>query len=86
MKMQGVENFGDFGIELRVKMMTKPGEQFVIRRKAYVAIKKAFEDAGIKIPFPTVMVREGESAAAAAAHLQQQRDKDAAAKAAAAGA
>jgi len=86
MKMQGVENFGDFGIELRIKMMTKPGEQFVIRRKAYVAIKKAFEDAGIKIPFPTVMVREGESAAAAAAHLQSQRDKDAAAKAAAAGA
>ena len=32
--MQGVENFGDFGIELRIKMMTKPGEQFVIRRKA----------------------------------------------------
>jgi small-conductance mechanosensitive channel len=86
MKMQGVQNFGDFGIELRVKMMTKPGEQFVIRRKAYVAIKKAFEEAGIKIPFPTVMVREGESAAAAAAHLQSERDKDAAAKAAAAGA
>ena len=84
MKMQGVENFGDFGIELRIKMMTKPGEQFVIRRKAYVAIKKAFEDAGIKIPFPTVMVREGESAAAAAAHLQAQRDKDAAAAQAAA--
>ena len=68
--MQGVQNFGDFGIELRIKMMTKPGEQFVIRRKAYVAIKKAFEENGIKIPFPTVMVREGELAAAAAAHLQ----------------
>ena len=70
LKMQGVQNFGDFGIELRIKMMTKPGEQFVIRRKAYVAIKKAFEEDGIKIPFPTVMVREGESPAAAAAHLQ----------------
>ena len=34
LKMQGVEKFGDFGIELRIKMMTKPGEQFVIRRKA----------------------------------------------------
>ena len=52
LKMQGVENFGDFGIELRLKMMTKPGEQFVIKRKAYIAIKKAFEENGIKIPFP----------------------------------
>jgi moderate conductance mechanosensitive channel len=84
MKMQGVENFGDYGIELRIKMMTKPGEQFVIRRKAYVAIKKAFEEAGIKIPFPTVMVREGESPAAAAAHLHEKMKDEAAAKAAAA--
>ena len=68
-----MQNFGDFGIELRIKMMTKPGEQFVIRRKAYVAIKKAFAENGIKIPYPTVMVKEGESPAAAAAHLQSQR-------------
>ena len=67
LKMQGVQNFGDFGIELRLKMMTKPGEQFVIRRKAYVAIKKAFEENGITIPYPTVHVREGESPTAAAA-------------------
>ncbi len=86
LKMQGVQNFGDFGIELRLKMMTKPGEQFVIRRKAYVAIKKAFEEAGIKIPFPTVMVKEGESPAAAAAHLQAKMKEDAAAAEAAAAA
>ena len=70
---------------LRMKMTTKPGEQFPIRRKAWVRLKQLFEQNGIEIPFPTVMVREGESAAAAAAHLQAQRDKDAAAKAAAAG-
>ena len=34
LKMQGVEQFGDFAIQLRLKMMTKPGEQFVIRRRA----------------------------------------------------
>ena len=34
LKMQGVEQFGDFAIQIRMKMMTKPGEQFVIRRKA----------------------------------------------------
>ena len=35
--MQGVEQFGDFAIQIRMKMMTKPGEQFVIRRKALCA-------------------------------------------------
>ena len=32
--MQGVEAFGDYAIQLRLKMMTKPGEQFIIRRRA----------------------------------------------------
>ena len=32
LKMQGVEQIGDFAIQIRLKMMTKPGEQFVIRR------------------------------------------------------
>ncbi len=40
LKMQGVEQFGDYAITLRMKMMTKPGEQFVIRRKAFALIKK----------------------------------------------
>ncbi|TCL75555.1 mechanosensitive ion channel family protein [Rhizobium sp. BK251] len=69
LKMQGVENFGDYGIELRVKMKTKPGGQFVLRRKALVAIKRAFEENGIEIPYPTVHVREGENPMAAAARL-----------------
>ena len=37
-------------------MMTLPGEQFVIRRKAYAMIKKAFDENGIKFAFPTVQV------------------------------
>ncbi len=73
LKMQGVENFGDYGIELRLKLMTKPGEQFIIKRKAYVAIKKAFEENGIKISTPTVHVQEGAGAGAAAAHHAVQK-------------
>ena len=46
--------------------MTKPGEQFVIRRRAYALIKKAFDENGIKFAFPTVQVAGGEPAAAAA--------------------
>ncbi len=59
LKMQGVEQFGDFAIQIRMKMMTKPGEQFVIRRRAYGMIKKAFDANGIKFAFPTVTVAGG---------------------------
>ncbi len=67
LKMQGVEQFGDFAIQIRMKMTTRPGEQFVIRRKAYAAIKKAFDANGIKFAFPTVQVAGGDSGVAAAA-------------------
>jgi moderate conductance mechanosensitive channel len=67
LKMQGVEEFGDYAIQVRMKMMTKPGEQFVIRRRAYAMIKKAFDSSGIKFASPTVQVSGGGDAAAAAA-------------------
>ena len=51
-----------------MKMMTLPGEQFVIRRKAYAMIKKAFDANGIKFAFPTVQIAgEGEPSTAAVA-------------------
>lgn len=67
LKMQGVEQFGDFAIQLRLKMMTRPGEQFAIRRRANAMIKKAFDENGIRFAFPTVQVagREEEIPAAA---------------------
>jgi small-conductance mechanosensitive channel len=67
LKMQGVEQFGDNGIQIRLKMMTKPGQQFTIRRRAYALIKQAFDANGIKFARPTVQVAGGEGAAAAAA-------------------
>jgi small-conductance mechanosensitive channel len=70
LKMQGVENLGDFAVQIRAKMMTLPGEQFVIRRKAYAMIKKAFDENGIKFAFPTVQVA-GEAEAAGAAVAQR---------------
>jgi moderate conductance mechanosensitive channel len=66
LKMQGVEQFGDYAIQIRMKMMTKPGEQFPIRRKAYAMIKKAFDANGIGFAFPTVQVAQGEDVPAAA--------------------
>ncbi|WP_162917082.1 mechanosensitive ion channel family protein [Dongia deserti] len=76
LKMQGVEQFGEYAIQIRMKMMTKPGEQFVIRRKAYAMIKKAFDANGINFAFPTVTVAQGEDAAAVARQaLELTRDK-----------
>ena len=67
LNMQGVGQFGDFAIQLRMKMMTRPGEQFVIQRKAYAMLEKAFDESGIRFAFPTVQMAgcgEAESAAA----------------------
>src|SRR5262249_15887354 len=59
---------GDFAVQIRAKMMTLPGEQFVIRRQAYAMIKKAFDENGIKFAFPTVQVAgDGEPATTAVA-------------------
>jgi small-conductance mechanosensitive channel len=72
LKMQGVDNLGDFAVQLRAKMMTLPGEQFVIRRQAYAMIKKAFDENGIKFAFPTVQVAgDGDASAATAAVAQR---------------
>jgi small-conductance mechanosensitive channel len=66
--MQGVEEFGDFAIQIRMKMMTRPGDkQFGLKRKAYALIKKAFDANGIKFAFPTVQIAGGGDSAVAAA-------------------
>lgn len=70
LKMQGVEQFGDYGMRIRTKMMTKPGEQFVIRRRANAMIKKAFDANGIRFATPKVQVaHDAEGASGAAAQL-----------------
>ena len=66
LKMQGVVEYGDFAIKVGLKMMCKPGQQFVVRRRAYAMIKKAFEENGIEFAFPTVQVAGGEAGPAAA--------------------
>jgi len=70
LKMQGVDAFGDFAVQIRMKMMTLPGENFVIRRQALAMIKKAFDANGIKFAYPTVQLA-GEGDASTAAIAQQ---------------
>jgi small-conductance mechanosensitive channel len=70
LKMQGVEQFDDYGMRVRTKMMTRPGEQFVVRRKANAMIKKAFDANGIRFAIPKVQVaHDAEDSSAAAAQL-----------------
>jgi hypothetical protein len=52
-------------------MMTKPGEQFVIRRRAMAMIKKAFDANGIAFAFPTVTVAGGGAGAGATSAVAQ---------------
>jgi small-conductance mechanosensitive channel len=72
LKMQGVEQFGDYAIQLRIKMKTRPNEQFTIRRRAYAMIKKAFSENGIRFAHPTVQVAGGGADPAAAAAVARQ--------------
>jgi len=63
LKMQGVQAFGDFAIQLRMKMKTRPGDvQFMARRRALAMIKKAFDANGISFAYPTVQVAGGAAA------------------------
>ena len=66
-KMKGVEQFGDFGMELSFAFMTKPGQQSIVRRRAYTMIRDAFVANGIEFAHPTVHVGGDEKAAAASA-------------------
>jgi small-conductance mechanosensitive channel len=47
LKMQGVGQFGNFAVQLRLKMTTKSGDQLLIRRLIYVLLEKAFDANGI---------------------------------------
>jgi len=72
LKMQGVEQFGDFAIQVRMKMKTLPNQQFVIRRRAYAMIQKAFAENGIEFAFPTVQIAGGGTAEAGIAAAARQ--------------
>ncbi|AYG62141.1 mechanosensitive ion channel family protein [Rhizobium jaguaris] len=66
-KMKGVEQIGDFGMEISFAFTTAPGHQSVIRRRAYTMIRDVFMANGIEFATPTVQVGGEEKAAAAAA-------------------
>ena len=76
--MQGVEAMGEIGMQVRLKMMTKPGEQFIVRRRAYAMLKQRLSENGIRIATPTVQVSDGDPGAAAASAVRRQTAAEAA--------
>ncbi|MCR9212202.1 MAG: mechanosensitive ion channel [Proteobacteria bacterium] len=57
LKSQGVFTMEDSAMIIRVKFMTKPGDQFVVRKLVYARIRELFEAEGIKFAHREVTVR-----------------------------
>lgn len=60
LKSQGVYAMEDSAMIVRVKFMTKPGDQFVIRKRVYQEIRDMFEREGITFAHREVTVRVAE--------------------------
>lgn len=52
LEVLGVDNFADSAIIIKVRLITKPIAQWVTSREYRKRLKKAFDNAGIEIPFP----------------------------------
>ncbi len=65
LKSQGVYAMEDSAMIVRVKFMTRPGDQFVTRKVVYQAIRDLFEKEGIRFAHREVTVRLAEEGQAA---------------------
>ena len=57
LKSQGVIEMQDSAMIIRVKFMTKPGDQWIVRKRVYQDIRDLFEREGIKFAHREVTVR-----------------------------
>ena len=64
LKSQGVIEMQDSAMIIRVKFMTKPGDQWLVRKKVYEEIRALFEREGIKFAHREVTVRLADGKAA----------------------
>lgn len=60
LKSQGVFKMEDSAMIIRIKFMTKPGEQFMTRKVVYAEIQKLFEENDIKFAHQRVTVHVAE--------------------------
>ena len=57
LKSQGVIEMQDSAMIIRVKFMTKPGDQFLVRKRVYEEIRELFAREGVKFAHREVTVR-----------------------------
>jgi small-conductance mechanosensitive channel len=69
LKSQGAVAMVGSNYQIGIKFVCRPGEQFVIRRKAYAALQQALEEYGIELATPRVSVASPDRLAAAAAAI-----------------
>ncbi|MFH2133715.1 MAG: mechanosensitive ion channel family protein [Pseudomonadota bacterium] len=77
LEIQGVQNWGDSAVVIRCRFKTEALEQWDVRRKFLVWLKKAFDAHGIEIPYPhlTLYAGQDKQGNAPALRIQQQSDK-----------
>lgn len=60
----GVDNFADSAVVIRARLKTQPIQQWAVGREYRRRLKKAFDAAGIEIPFPHRTLYMGEASKA----------------------
>ncbi|MHB1092357.1 mechanosensitive ion channel family protein [Thiobacillus sp.] len=61
LEMAGVDQWGDSAIVIRCRFKVMPLEQWGVRRAYLYRLKKAFDAAGIEIPFPHLTLYAGQN-------------------------
>ena len=82
LKSQGVIQMEDSAMIMRVKFMTKPGDQWVIRRTVFAKIRDLFEREGIKFAHREVTVRLADETGGAQLNESEKQAVSAAARSA----
>lgn len=69
LEIAGVDQWGDSAVVIRSRFKVKPLEQWGVRRAFLYRLKKAFDAAGIEIPYPHLTVYAGQPKQGSAAPL-----------------
>jgi small conductance mechanosensitive channel len=56
LEMAGVERWADSSVVIRARLKVAPLQQWTVRREYLRRLKKAFDEAGIEIPFPQLVL------------------------------
>jgi small conductance mechanosensitive channel len=73
LEIAGVDKWGDSAVVIRCRFKVKPLEQWGVRRAFLYRLKKAFDAAGIEIPYPHLTLYAGQDKDGSAPPLRLQQ-------------